>query len=133
MDGLVPKFIRFLGPLLLLFHSRNWVHHFYLGKNNKLLLSSFSIHDRHGNIHLVLIMCHVWDKILNWLLPSSIFARKPIGVLQNLKITLTLISLDTVLTTSPGYFSSSYKTTTQSLSLQLLFSASSRTVPKTFY
>ena len=78
-------------------------------------------------------MCHVWDKTLNRLLPSFISARKPNGVLQPLKITLTLISPDTLLTTSPGYFSSSYKTATQSPSLQLIFSASSGTVPKTFY
>ena len=66
-------------------------------------------------------MCHVWDKTLKRLLPSFISARSPSGVLQSLKITLTLISPDTILTTSPGYFSSLYKT------------AFSGIVPKTFY
>ena len=78
-------------------------------------------------------MCHVWDKTLNRLLSSFISARKPNGILQPLKITLTLISSDTILITSPGFFSSSHKTTTQSPSLQLLFSASYGTVPKKFY
>ena len=66
-------------------------------------------------------MCHVWDKTLNRLLPSFISAHNPSGVLQSLKITLTLISPDTILTTSPGYVSSLYKT------------ASSGIVSKKFY
>ena len=60
----------------------------------------------------VLIMCRVWDKILNRLLPSFISARKPNGVLEPLKIILILISLDIILITSPGFFFSSYKTAT---------------------
>ena len=42
-------------------------------------------------------MCHISDKILNRLLPSFISVCKPNGVLQPLKITLPLISLDTFL------------------------------------
>ena len=61
------------------------------------------------------------DKTLNRLLPSFISASKPNGVLQPLKITLTLVSPDTILTTSPGYFSSSHKTATHSPSLNYFF------------
>ena len=61
----------------------------------------------HGNMHLVLIMCHLWDKILSRLLPSFISAWEPSGVPQLLKIALTLILRDTILTISPGYSSSS--------------------------
>ena len=93
LDGLVPNFVQFLGPLPLLFHSRNWVHHLHLGKNNNLQLFSFRANNRHGNTHLLLIMCHVWGKVLNRLLPSFISACKPCGVLQSFKIPLIIILL----------------------------------------
>ena len=106
---------------------------FWPRREQQVTVFCFTIHNRHGSIHLVLMMCHVWDKTLNRLLPSFISVCKPNGVLQPFKITLTLISPDTILTTSPGHFSSLCKTTTQPHSLQLLFSASSGTVPETFY
>ena len=66
-------------------------------------------------------MCLVWDRTLNRLLPSFISARKSGGVLQPLKITLTLISPDTILTTFPGGFSSSYKITPSHLLYNYFF------------
>ena len=133
LDGLVLNFVRFLGPLPLLFHSKNWVHHFHLGENKKLWLFSFRIHKRHGNIHLVLIMCHIFGQ--NFKQASSKFyfceqTQRCSPASQNHSYfnfdwhnfdhfpwILLVIAQDR----SPVTF------------FKLLFSASSGTVPKTFY